>query len=163
MNRNEKTLATFRIENQKWEAFKAEARKNGSTASEVLLEFVNSYVEHKPAPTNTAPQPGIDNLDKLIESMGRDQFSRLAKDVKTLHKKVSHLENSHESLARITNLENSYESLTEEVNNLKKVITSQQEQTTNQSVQQVATPPTPRTTEATPIPTPRQTVPPHNR
>ncbi len=60
-------LATFRVEPELWKAFKIQARKNGKTASDVLTDFVQSYVtsEDVIALTKTAQQ--IDNLDSRID------------------------------------------------------------------------------------------------
>lgn len=59
-------LATFRIEPELWEAFKAQARKNGKTASDVLTDFVQTYVAGGSAiaPAETLQ---LDNLDSRID------------------------------------------------------------------------------------------------
>lgn len=63
----DKTLATFRIDHQEWEAFKNMAAASGSNASAVLTEFVRSYL----APNSQCPTPNpqplhLDNLDTAI-------------------------------------------------------------------------------------------------
>jgi hypothetical protein len=69
-----KTLATFRVQEANWAAFKEKARKAGSTASEILNNFVNAYLsdslelpalnaEKVPAEQSAA----IDNLDSRID------------------------------------------------------------------------------------------------
>lgn len=59
---SDKTLATFRLDPELWEAFKLQARKNGQTASDALTDFVKGYV----AGTDTRPsQPETSNLDNL--------------------------------------------------------------------------------------------------
>ncbi len=67
MSDNKTQLATFRVEPELWKAFKIQARKNGKTASDVLTDFVQSYVtsEDVIALTKTAQQ--IDNLDSRID------------------------------------------------------------------------------------------------
>jgi hypothetical protein len=66
MSDNKSQLATFRIEPELWEAFKAQARKNGKSASDVLLDFVRTYVAGGSASAPTeAPQ--LDNLDARID------------------------------------------------------------------------------------------------
>lgn len=57
----DKTLATFRIDPQEWEAFKNMAAASGSNASAVLTEFVRSYL----APNSQSPH--LDNLDTAID------------------------------------------------------------------------------------------------
>lgn len=41
---DDKTLATFRVENQIWEAFKQKSKKQGMNASSVLNQFIKTYV-----------------------------------------------------------------------------------------------------------------------
>ncbi len=67
MSENKSQLATFRIEPNLWEAFKAQARKNGKTASDVLIDFVQTYVEGGSAITPTETPLQIDNLELCID------------------------------------------------------------------------------------------------
>lgn len=64
MSDNKSQLATFRVEPELWEAFKAQSRKNGKTASDVLNEFVQSYVSGAVASVET---PQLDNLESRID------------------------------------------------------------------------------------------------
>ncbi|NEP56845.1 MAG: hypothetical protein F6K31_07435 [Symploca sp. SIO2G7] len=65
MSDNKSQLATFRVEPELWEAFKAQARRNGKTASDALNEFVQSYVENA---ANEMPySTQIDNLDGVLD------------------------------------------------------------------------------------------------
>lgn len=64
MSGDSKQLATFRLDSELWEAFKQEARRNGKSASDVLVEFVASYVKN----ASGAAIQQIDNLEKLLES-----------------------------------------------------------------------------------------------
>ncbi len=59
-------LATFRVEPELWEEFKAQARRNGRTASEALTEFVQNYVAAGNVPTSAFPAQ-IDNLESRID------------------------------------------------------------------------------------------------
>jgi uncharacterized protein YceH (UPF0502 family) len=63
---NKTQLATFRIEPELWEAFKVQARKNGRTASDVLTDFVQTYVESASALTSTESTQ-LDKLDLRID------------------------------------------------------------------------------------------------
>jgi hypothetical protein len=65
MSDNKTQLATFRVEPDLWEAFKAQARKNGRTASDVLTDFVQNYVTGGDAIASDPNQ--IDNLDSRID------------------------------------------------------------------------------------------------
>lgn len=66
----DKTLATFRIDPQDWEAFKSLASTEGSNASTLLLEFVrwrlagNQISHPDPTPDSTTH---LDNLDDKID------------------------------------------------------------------------------------------------
>lgn len=60
-------LATFRVEPELWEAFKAQARKDGRTASEVLNEFVQTYIQTRAITPTEASQPMLDNLETRID------------------------------------------------------------------------------------------------
>lgn len=62
MSDNKSQLATFRVDPELWESFKAQARKQGRTASDVLIDFVQSYVGGA-----TAETPQLDNLDSRID------------------------------------------------------------------------------------------------
>ena len=66
MSDNKSQLATFRVEPELWEAFKAQARKNGLTASDVLNSFVQSYVSSGSAIAPTEVNQ-LDNLDARID------------------------------------------------------------------------------------------------
>lgn len=41
-----KKLATFNIDTETWEAFKAKARENGANASSLLNQWVKAYLEN---------------------------------------------------------------------------------------------------------------------
>jgi hypothetical protein len=67
MSDNKSQLATFRIEPELWEAFKAQARKDGKTASDVLIDFVQSYVRGEASPASSAEARDTDNLESRID------------------------------------------------------------------------------------------------
>jgi hypothetical protein len=48
----EKTLATFRVEKDRWEAFKNKAQRSGNNASEVLNKFIDDYIDGPHLDTN---------------------------------------------------------------------------------------------------------------
>lgn len=83
MSDNKSQLATFRIEPELWEAFKAQARKNGKTASDVLTDFVQSYVDGGSviAPTET---PQLDNLDTRIDEKVGEAIAPLQQELAEL-------------------------------------------------------------------------------
>lgn len=58
-------LATFRVEPELWEAFKTQARKNGRTATDVLIDFVQTYVEGGAITSTETIQ--LDNLETRID------------------------------------------------------------------------------------------------
>lgn len=77
-----KTLATFRLENQLWEAFKAEAAKNGTNASAALIAYCRNYVSGASRQASgkriderideVSLGIDIDNLDKRIDKHVQD-------------------------------------------------------------------------------------------
>ena len=76
-----KTLATFRLDVQLWEAFKAEAAKNGTNASAVLIAYCRDYVSAASRQVsssrideNTSPID-IDNLDERIDKSVQDAMA----------------------------------------------------------------------------------------
>ncbi|MBD2006994.1 MULTISPECIES: hypothetical protein [Cyanophyceae] len=58
-------LATFRIEPDLWEEFKAQARRNGKTASDALTDFVQNYIGAGDAPA--APTLQLDDIESRLD------------------------------------------------------------------------------------------------
>lgn len=88
--------ATFRISQEKWEAFTEKAKANGSNASEVLKHFIDSYLSGDIVSTridnsNIESNESIDNhinerMDKATSAIESD-LKRLVEDEMTrLHK-----------------------------------------------------------------------------
>lgn len=75
-----KTLATFRLDVQLWEAFKAEAVKNGTNASAVLIAYCKDYVSGASRQLSSSRIDentsviiiNIDNLDERIDKSVQD-------------------------------------------------------------------------------------------
>lgn len=90
MSDNKSQLATFRIEPELWESFKSQARKNGKTASDVLIDFVQSYVESGGITT-----PGetlqIDNLESRIDERVVEAIAPLQHQLDELRLKMGEL------------------------------------------------------------------------
>lgn len=63
MSEAKSQLATFRIDADKWDAFKRKARQNGASASEVLIGFIDAYLGEGEVPTPTL----IPELDELAD------------------------------------------------------------------------------------------------
>jgi hypothetical protein len=80
-----KTLATFRLDAQLWEAFKAEATKNGTNASAALIAYCRDYVGETSRQVSgsridkcideVSPSISIDNLDKRIDRQVQDAMA----------------------------------------------------------------------------------------
>ena len=76
-----KTLATFRLDAQLWEAFKAEAAKNGTDASAALIAYCRDYVSEASRQVSssrideTFPSIDIDNLDERIDKRIQDAMA----------------------------------------------------------------------------------------
>ncbi|NJL43228.1 MAG: hypothetical protein HC935_07650 [Pseudanabaena sp. SU_2_4] len=65
---NKGTLATFRVESDLWEQFKARATENRYSASALLLQFVEDYVLGN-VPDAIDGNTRIDNLDRRIDGL----------------------------------------------------------------------------------------------
>lgn len=74
----DKTLATFRIEPEQWEALKEKASSKGSNASAVLNELVSRYLadDEIDSPNNRLDKD-IDNIDKYIDEKLDDIDERI--------------------------------------------------------------------------------------
>ena len=95
---DDKTLATFRLDAQLWEAFKAEAAKNGTNASAVLTAYCREYVcgvsrqlsstsiDEKTKATN------IDNLDVYIDKRVQDAVAELTQKMQQQQQQIERLE-----------------------------------------------------------------------
>jgi hypothetical protein len=62
----EKILATFRIDSDKWEQFKARTGEKNSSASAMLLEFVDWYLAGNELPSRR--QADLGNLEALLDN-----------------------------------------------------------------------------------------------
>jgi hypothetical protein len=62
----EKTLATFRIDPDKWEQFKLRTGEDNSNASSALLEFVDWYLQGNRLSRGEAVASSAD-IDKLVD------------------------------------------------------------------------------------------------
>lgn len=61
-------LATFRVEDEQWEAFLQEAKKRGVSASSLLQEFVAWINQGNELPQIVDPSPALESdIDKRIE------------------------------------------------------------------------------------------------
>lgn len=64
----EKTLGTFRIEPEKWERFKALASSSGTSASAVILQFIDNCLDSNNILSTTEGNANLDNLESLIDA-----------------------------------------------------------------------------------------------
>lgn len=64
----DKTLATFRIEPEKWEKFKTLASSIDSTASAVLLQFIDSCLDANQISVPNTPIVALEELHKVIDN-----------------------------------------------------------------------------------------------
>jgi hypothetical protein len=74
----DKTLATFRIEPKKWELFKALATSNDSTASAVLLQFIDSCLDAKQILSTSSTfnaNSSLDDIEALIDKRIEDSLA----------------------------------------------------------------------------------------
>lgn len=88
MSDNKSQLATFRVEPELWEAFKAQSRKGGKTASDVLNEFVQNYVSSTIASTE---KPQLDNLETRIDERVIEAIAPIKAELDELRAELSNL------------------------------------------------------------------------
>ncbi|MBD2060678.1 hypothetical protein NDI37_25495 [Funiculus sociatus GB2-A5] len=76
-------LATFRVEPELWEEFKAQARRNGKTASDALTDFVQNYVAAGDVLASAFPAE-IDNLESRIEERVTEAIAPIRQELAEL-------------------------------------------------------------------------------
>lgn len=71
LDMSDKILATFRIDRIKWEQFKSKTGDVGSTASAMLLDFINWYLAGNELPkrgeTYPYPASNLDNIENCLD------------------------------------------------------------------------------------------------
>ncbi|MEH1786453.1 MAG: hypothetical protein V7L23_12915 [Nostoc sp.] len=63
----DKILGTFRIEPDKWESFKALATSNGSTASAVIVQFIDNCLDTRQIPSTYGDHSSLGKVEALID------------------------------------------------------------------------------------------------
>ena len=63
----DKFLATFRINQDEWKDFMAQAKAGGSSASAVLVDFIQWYRTGNRIAADTKSSINLDNLEKIID------------------------------------------------------------------------------------------------
>lgn len=66
---SDKTLATFKIELDQWEAFKSKASASGSNASAMLKDFISAYLSGQIDLNQDGSIDTFVNLDEKIEAV----------------------------------------------------------------------------------------------
>ena len=66
---NDKTLATFKIEPDQWEAFKSKANDSGSNASAMLKDFISAYLSGRIDLKQDGSIDTLTGLDSKIEAV----------------------------------------------------------------------------------------------
>lgn len=67
-----KKLATFRIDPDEWEAFQQWAKRNGTTASALLVEYIEECLDRPPTkPSGIRLEQMVINLTKRIDSIDK--------------------------------------------------------------------------------------------
>ena len=84
MSKENERLATFKIEDKKWTRFKVKARKAGKTATDVLLGFIDNYLESDIDEIGSIDIDNQDSIDKLQKKLGipslKDDLTNEIKD-----------------------------------------------------------------------------------
>ncbi|MEH2402260.1 hypothetical protein [Nostoc sp.] len=73
----DKVLATFRIEPEKWELFKALATSNGSTASAAFLQFVDNCLDANEILSASSAHISTSSIEALIDKRIEDSIEAL--------------------------------------------------------------------------------------
>ncbi|MEQ9236731.1 hypothetical protein [Coleofasciculus chthonoplastes] len=68
--------ATIRIEPELWEQFKQEARKQGRTASDVIIDFVQQFVENSQGKPPKPVAIGLFTEDEIREIVNHELDKR---------------------------------------------------------------------------------------
>ena len=81
----EKILATFRTDPDKWETFKTQASEDNSSATSVLLDFIDWYldgnrIQKGKSKTVKTQQSRLDNLDERIEALITERIEATLKE-----------------------------------------------------------------------------------
>lgn len=72
MRMNQKTLATFRIDASQWQAFQQWAKRSGTNASALLVEYIEECLVRPPAKAGKFPlHPTTNHLDKRIDELDK--------------------------------------------------------------------------------------------
>jgi len=66
---SDKTLATFKIEPDQWEAFKSKASDSGSNASAMLKDFISAYLSGRIDLKQDGSIDTLASLDSKIEAV----------------------------------------------------------------------------------------------
>jgi len=88
---NDKILATFRIDPEKWEAFKALASSSGKNASAFLLDFVDSCLDTNQMPSSksdTNRESVATNIDVYLDSMDKRIDERLEAHLDSIEHRI---------------------------------------------------------------------------
>ena len=93
----DKFLATFRIDQEEWKDFMAQAKAEGKSASAVLVDFIQWYRTGNRISADTKSSINLDNIEKIID----ERIEAKLNELETLSSQP-HLKNLDE---RETNLE----------------------------------------------------------
>ena len=63
----DKFLATFRIDQEEWKDFMAQAKAEGKSASAVLVDFIRWYRSGNRISADTKSSTHLDDIDKIID------------------------------------------------------------------------------------------------
>lgn len=123
LDMNEKILATFRIEPDKWKQFKSKTGDVGFSASAMLLDFIDSYLAGNELPKRgeTYPDPAsnLDNLEFFLDErvqacidLKLESFDNSYRE--TIQRLYERLERAEEALLGVATLRAENETLRQE-------------------------------------------------
>jgi len=88
----DKTLATFRVEAEQWQAFKAKAAEDGKNATALLLQWVSMYLDGKLDVSLDSTQQHLDNnLDNNLDTVLSGLDIRIDSAIAPLQQQIDEL------------------------------------------------------------------------
>ena len=73
----DKFLATFRIDQEEWKDFMAQAKAEGKSASAVLVDFIQWYRTGNRIAADTKSSINLDNIEKIIDERIKAKLNEL--------------------------------------------------------------------------------------
>lgn len=87
----EKTLATFRVDAEQWQAFKAKAAENGVNATSLFLQWIEMYLDGNLDSTSQRIDGTAQRIDNNLDSVLSCIDERLDSAISPLQQQIDQL------------------------------------------------------------------------